>query len=603
MPIREMIFDPITRIEGHMAVHAIIDEDAKKVIDGHSYGTMFRGFEIILKGRDPPDSIFINQRVCGVCPVPHAYASALANDMALEATPPPLATALRDLTDSAELLYDHSIHLFQLAGPEYSEVIAKKFNPSWIDKAKNLNCEYGDIHGYSTIYDLMKALNPLSGELYLYTLKLERQARKLAALLGAKHPHVNTFVPGGVARAWGANETEKALSLVFALTGLSKLVVSVWEDLTKFLYDEIGYENVGQREANLISFGTIDDPEAYDAKYEDMSEWGEKRGYTPGVIHKGRLITTDLKKIHLGVRQYIKHSYYDEWETEVTEDPEGNPVAKEHPWNKETKPRPQPRDWNNRYSWGVAPRWFDKRNNESYVAEAGPIARIYASALAGKAYVESPWAEVKTGNGTVKISLPESRSELLKSTLFDAVEFEWKVPRLKLADGTPAVNTLERNRARAYCHAYYAVTAFKAMYNIISYLGKGQTEMWRPYNKQSDSLGVGLNEAARGALGHWMVVKDGKIHRYQIITPTAWNISPKDDNDRPGPVEEAIKGVPITEENEPNNWVGVDILRVVRSYDPCLACTVHVFKGKSLIKKVDVTSFSSFSNMSPTGIP
>jgi hydrogenase large subunit len=329
-----------------------------------------------------------------------------------------------------------------------------------------------------------------------------------------------------------------------------------------------------------------------------MNRWGEKRGYTPGIVYRGRLITTDLKEIHLGVRQYVKHSYYDEWEKEITEDPEGNPIAKEHPWNKETKPKPQPRDWNGRYSWGIAPRWFDRRNNESYVVEAGPIARMYASALAGKVHIESPWAEVKTGNGVVRISLPESRSELLKPSLFDAMEFEWKIPKITMVDGTPAVNALERNKARAYCHAYYAAAAFKAMHEIISYLGKGQTEMWRPHNKPSESLGVGLNEAGRGALGHWLVVRDGKIHRYQIITPTAWNISPKDDRDRPGPVEEAMKGVPITEENEPDDWVGVDILRVVRSYDPCLACTVHVFKGRSLIRKVEVTSLSSFPNIS-----
>ncbi len=578
----QIIIDPITRIEGHMALHVVMDAEKRKISDAHSYATMFRGFEIILEGRDPPDSIFINQRICGVCPVPHAYAAALANDMALNASPPPLATVIRDLTDEAEILYDHPIHLFQLAGPDYSQAVVSKFNSNWIDAAKDYTCEFKDVHGCATIAELMEALNPLSGRLYLYTLKMERHARKLASLLGAKHPHVNTFVPGGVSRTWNANEAEETLSMVFALAGFSKLVVTVWEDMCRFLYD-IGYEMVGARPANLLAYGTLDDPEVYDGKYENMTEFGNKRLFPPGVVDKGELITHDLTEIHLGVREFVDHSYYKMWSQEFTKDPIGNPLDAHHPWNKETIPNPVSRSWDGKYSWGMCIRWYD-RSGEKHVVEVGPLARIYVSALAGLTNFDSPYSAIKTGGGRVRISLPVTRSELLPSQLWDPMEFEWRVPSFSIG-GIAHVNTIERLRARAYNHAYYAACALLNALQMITYMGKGKTEVWTKFERPGFSMGVGLNEAARGALGHWIVVKNGRIHRYQVITPTAWNISPLDPDGEHGPVEQAEIDSPVTESNDPSNWVGVDAMRVVRSYDPCLACTVHMYSGGRLIKK------------------
>lgn len=584
----ELILDPITRIEGHMAIHVVIDSDRRLITDAHSYATMFRGFEIILKGRDPPDSIFINQRICGVCPVPHAYASALANDMALKACPPPLATVLRNLTDAAEILYDHPIHLFQLAGPEYSAAIVSKFNRNWWEAAKEFSCENRDIHGYSTMADLMAAMNPISGELYLYTLKLERHARKLASLLGAKHPHVNTFVPGGVARTWTANEATKALSMVMALAGFAKLVVSVWDDITNFLYS-VGYEWAGARPANMIAYGTIDDPEAYDATYENMTGWGDRRLFPPGIVVNGSLITHDLKRINLGVREFIEHSFYEDWTGEFDTDPEGNSLDSHHPWNKETKPAAQGRKWDGKYSWGTCPRWVDPVTGSKYVVEAGPISRIYVSALAGLTNFDAPYSAIHTGNGVVRISLPITRSELLPTPLWDEMEFVWGIPDLS-KDGVPYINTIERLKARAYNHAYYAAGALRDVLEMIHYIAEGKTEVWSKFERPEFSMGVGLNEAARGALGHWIVVKNGKIHRYQIITPTAWNISPIDPEGEHGPVEQSAIDTPVTEDQgDPSDWVGVDAMRVVRSYDPCLACTVHMFVGDRLLRKAPVT--------------
>jgi len=582
MSIREVYLDPITRIEGHLSIHVKMDVNAKKIIDAHSIATMFRGWEIILKRRDPPDAIFITQRICGVCPVPHGYASAIALDMALQVSPPPLAIVLRNLCYAAEILYDHPIQLFQLAGPDFSALEVEKFNPTFWNAAQTYSCEYRDVHGYATIADLIKAMNPLSGELYLFALKMERLGRKMASLIGAKHPHVNTFVPGGIARTWGIKEAEQLASMVITLTGFMKMVYAVWEDIIQFFYD-MGYENVGVRPANLIAFGSIEDPDKYNAKYEDITEWGRARLITPGVVLNGELITTDLKDIHLRVREFVEHSFYEEWEGEFSEDPEGNPLDPNHPWNKETRPKPVSTSFTGKYTWATTPRWA--YNGAYHVLGAGPIARMWTTAAAGLVNITDPFVEIRTGNGQITLELPETRSEDLPQSLWDATEIVWSVPDISV-NGTKVINTLERYRARAFCVAYYAATALHDLYLMIDLVNKGKVEVWHQFTRPALSFGVGLNEAARGALGHWVVVKNGRIHRYQVITPTNWNVSPRDPNGNPGPIEEALIDTPITEESDASNWVGIDAVRTVRSFDPCLACTVHMYMGRRLVKKV-----------------
>ena len=574
MSIREVYLDPITRIEGHLGVHVKIDVAARRVVDAHAMATMFRGFEIILKNRDPPDAVFITQRICGVCPVPHAYASAIALDMALRVSPPPLAIVLRNLTDAAEILYDHPIQLFQLAGPDFSALEMKKFNPTVYNDASSYICQYNHIHGYRTVKDIMDAMNPFTGELYLYTLKMERHARKMASLLGAKHPHVNTFIPGGISRTFGAKEAEQLASMVVSLVGFAKLVYAVWLDLIDFLRQE-GFENQGVRSTNLLAYGSIEDPEVYDGTYENMSEWGSKRLIRPGVIINGRLMEYDLKRIHLGVREFVKHSFYDEWgEAEFSKDPDGNALDANHPWNKMTKPKPEQTNFASKYTWATTPRWV--QNGNIYVVEVGPLARMWTTALQSFS-IEDPFTKIVSGGGTITVELPETRSELLPTSLWDPVEFSWTVPNVS--------NMLERYLARAFCEVYYAASALHDMYLMIDLLNRGKSEVWRKFEKPSLSFGVGLNEAGRGALGHWVVVKDGKIYRYQVITPTNWNVSPRDINENPGPVESALIDTPVTEEQSPDDWVGVDAVRVVRSFDPCLACTVHTYIGNRLVKK------------------
>jgi len=354
----------------------------------------------------------------------------------------------------------------------------------------------------------------------------------------------------------------------------SKEFVSVFDDLLNFVL-EMGYSDAGTRDVNLICYGCYEDPHAYNARYEDMSKepvaWAEKRKITPGVIINGKLLTTDLTEINVGVREFVTHSYYEGWERkEVDYDPAGNELALEHPWNKETKPSPGPiKAWDWKYSWGTAPRWHDwkkRLDGDTHVMEAGPIARMWVTSLARK-------LPESTGN-SLKFTLP--KATIAGFRVSDELEFEWKIPE--------KVNAVERIRARAYYHAYSAYVAYNFLLQALEMVKKGETEIWNPYKRPKEGMGVGLVEAMRGALGHWCVMKNGRIHRYQIITPTAWNESPRGPKNEPGPYEEAIIGTPITEVTLPE-LDGIDVVRVIRSFDPCLACTVHVHGGRGKVTR------------------
>jgi hydrogenase large subunit len=302
-----------------------------------------------------------------------------------------------------------------------------------------------------------------------------------------------------------------------------------------------------------------------------MSSWGEKRALNPGIIIDGKLITTDLVEINVGVNEFVAHSYYDETKrAEITSDPLGNKLSKDHPWNEETPPRPgKEKDWDNKYTWAKTPRWHDWKNKvdgETHVLEAGPISRMWVMAMA-------KMKDESTGN-SVKFTLPAGA--VAGYRVPQEVNMEWKIPA--------TVNALERVRARAYFHAISAYYAYKQFVQAVDLVNKGITDVWTKYQRPSNGIGVGMTEAMRGGVAHWVVMKNGKIRRYQIITPTAWNISPRDHLERPGPYEQAIIDSPITEQPSNGSIDGIDAVRTIRSFDPCLGCTVHVYRpdGKKL---------------------
>jgi len=345
-----------------------------------------------------------------------------------------------------------------------------------------------------------------------------------------------------------------------------KRMVPLHDDLFDFFLEALpGYERVGQRRVLLGCWGAFQDPDACDFRYQTMSQWGREMFVTPGIVMDGELITTDLVEINLGIRILLGSSFYDDWEgqeTFVRRDPLGNPIDQRHPWNQTTLPRPQKRDLQGRYTWVMSPRWLDRRSGAHLALDSGggPLARLWVTALAGK--VDFPGVKA-TGRG-VKIRLP--RTAQLAET-----ELEWKIPRWS--------NTLERDRARSYFQAYAAAAALHFIDRGRKLVHGGDTHTWSNFKVPKEAIGCGFHEAVRGLLSHHMVIRNGRIANYHPYPPTPWNASPRDSFGTPGPYEDAIQGRPLFEENGPESFKGIDIMRTVRSFDPCLPCGVHMMLG------------------------
>jgi hydrogenase large subunit len=558
----ELNIEPMTRIEGHMGVHAQADLDAKRYTEAHCYATMFRGLEDILKGREPADAIWLAQRSCGVCPTPHATASVMAVEMAYQAPPPPMGIALRNLAYMAEEAYDGALGCGILEGPDYSEAVCSKANPELAALADKTPAPHANVHGYTTMGDVLRAFNPVSGSFWLKCLGAAKNGLDIANMLCAKHPHQNNFVPGGIARTITVSDIEAVYILFAKEVAFAKELVPVMDDMINF-FASSDCCRVGDLPMDFLSWGMYDDPFSYDAKYANMSKWGEKRMVPPGIVLGGKLITSDLVEMQVGVQETVTHSYYEDTvKAEIPKDPLGNPLTKDHPWNESTKPAPGPeKNWSGKYTWAKTPRWLDWKNRvdgKTHVLTANPIARMYVAAISKK-------TPESTGS-SVKFTLPAGT--VAGYRVPGEVTVEWRLPKVN--------NSLERVRARAYFHAYSCYLAYKTLGVALDQLKKGNTKVWNEYKRPKDGVGVGMTEGMRGGVAHWVVMKNGKILRYQIITPTAWNVSPRDAEGRPGPYEAAIIGSAVTEpvHGELN---GIDVVRTIRSFDPCLGCTVQVF--------------------------
>jgi hydrogenase large subunit len=363
-----------------------------------------------------------------------------------------------------------------------------------------------------------------------------------------------------------------------------KRVVPMHNDLFDFFYEALpGYEEVGRRRADLVCWGSLNDPEFCDFRYENMTNWGRKMFVSPGVIRDGQLLTNDLVDINLGIRILLGSSYYEDWEDQemfVTRDPLGNPVDRRHPWNQHTIPRPAKRDFDDKYSWVMSPRWFDGTNYLAADTGGGPIARLWATAQGGLV----DFGYVKSTGNSVLINLPRTATK-------PEVTFEWKVPTDK--SGAPLSNAIERDRARTYFQAYSAACAVYFIEKALAEIRAGRTKTWEPFTVPDEANSCGFTEAVRGVLSHHMVIRGGKIANYHPYPPTPWNASVRDSYGTPGPYEDAVQNTPIFEENPPENFKGIDIMRAVRSFDPCLPCGVHMYLGGG--KVVDKVH-------SPTGI-
>jgi hydrogenase large subunit len=563
----EMNWDPITRIVGSLGIYTKIDFDRKKVAECQSTSSIFRGYSIFMKNKDPRDAHFITSRICGICGDNHATCSVYAQNMAYGVKTPTLGEWIVNLGEAAEYMFDHCIFQDNLVGVDYCEMMVKETNPGVWEKAQKTEAPHAKDHGFFTIANIMTALNPFEGEFYREALVMSRLTREMFCLMEGRHVHPSTLYPGGVGTVPSIQVFTDYLVRLTKYAEFMKKVIPLHDDLFDFFYEALpGYEQVGQRRILLGCWGSFRDPEVCDYRYETMEKWGRAMFVTPGVVVDGKLVTTSLVDINLGMRILLGSSFYDDWqesETFVTRDPLGNPIDKKHPWNQTTLPKPQKRDFSGKYTWVMSPRWLDKRTGDHLALDTGggPIARLWTTALAGLVdvgYVKAP------GDNTVRIRLPKTATK-------PEVEFVWRVPKWS--------NALERNRARSYFQAYAAAVGLYCCEQAIREVHAGRTQTFAPFKVPDEAIGCGFHEAVRGVLSHHLVIRGGKIANYHPYPPTPWNASPRDIYGTPGPYEDAVQNTPIFEENGPDKFKGIDIMRAVRSFDPCLPCGVHMYLG------------------------
>jgi hydrogenase large subunit len=566
--IVEVAWDPITRIVGSLGIYTKIDFGRRRVIECHSTSSIFRGYSIFMQGKDPRDAHFITSRICGICGDNHATCSVYTQNMAYGVVPPHLGEWIINLGEAAEFMFDHNIFQENLVGVDFCEKMVRETNPGVWEKAEKAEAPHAEAHGYRTIGAIMKSLNPFEGEFYREALQMSRMTREMFCLMEGRHVHPSTLYGGGVGTEPTIQVFTDYLTRLMKYVEFMKRVVPMHDDLFNFFYEAIpGYEEVGRRRTLLGCWGCFQNPEVRNLGYSNMSDWGRGMFVTPGVVVDGKLVTNDLVKINLGIRILLGSSYYEDWDDReifVTHDPAGNPVDKQHPWNQHTIPKPQKREFGGKYSWVMSPRWYDGKDYLPLETGGGPIARLWSTALSGLVDI----GYVKATGNSVLINLP-------KTALKDPVTFEWKIPQW--------TNTIERDRARTYFQAYAAACALHFVEKALAEVRAGRTKTWTPFTVPKEAISCGFTEAVRGVLSHHMVIRNGKIANYHPYPPTPWNASPRDYYGTPGPYEDAVQDQPIFEENGRDKFKGIDVMRTVRSFDPCLPCGVHMYLGNGKV--------------------
>ncbi len=646
MQKKEIVIEPLTRIEGHLGLRIIVDERTREVEDAWSVAAMFRGFECILRGRSPELAIYLTSRSCGVCGAAHSNASMLALDMALGAIPEPMGVVLRNLGYAmTDYMYDHATLLCNLEGVDYSQLFVEPYTPSVWKAARETPCEkYPNVHGFKTVADLLRAYNPIIGDpvtgvsMWRLNVYFQRFAKEAGSLIYGKYPHPATIIPGGISTDLTNAEhlLQEYIARLNMYTAWVKYVVSTWFDIAWFFEDVIGYVQGWTYDPPvLLSSGLFDDPEVYSSlphgKPEDIYLEVDKaylaRFHKPGIAIGRELKTTSFTDMQRNMIELTTTGFYLDWRDKppfTTVDPKGvklvdraaNPdaVLIYHEWNKWTIPNPSPTKYEGGpYSWGFEVR--EVIDNTMYPFEVGPIAKIWVQSL--HSYKSKPLGLIRSGGGRVEVTLPETRfyqlvgKVRLPPSVEDEVTFVWEIPKHGLS------TTIQRLLARAFSLAMACAAAWENVMMALDYLRAGKLKTSRPWTYPVRSLGVGWCEAPRGAVRHWIVVRDGRIANYQYHAPTTSQVSPRTKaeklaelglkapvnvrgawihNSVRSPYEASLIHTKVTEELPPDKWIGLDFVRTIRSFDPCLGCTVHVeLKGRlnKLIKRYISPSYHS----------
>jgi hydrogenase large subunit len=545
--------DPVTRIEGHLRLDVEVDGGA--VRDAWSSGTMWRGIETILQGRDPREAWVFTQRICGVCTTVHAIASIRAVENALGLEVPRNAQLIRNLMVVAHALHDHIVHFYHLSALDWVDVVsALQGDPAeaarvgqslsaWprnsVQEMQAVKTRLAGFVGQGQLgiftngywgHPAMKLpphVNLLATAHYLQALEVQRKALQIVALLGGKTPNVQNLAVGGVTNPINLDNA--------AALNMEKLqqIKELFQEVTDFV-QQVYFPDVcavGGMYPEWLGFG------AGVTNYLSVPDLpldgkGTQFGFPGGTIMGG-----DLATFHpiegfgdAYFRDGVAESSARAWYADA-----GSPL---HPWEGQTQPKFTGHDPNGRYSWSKAPRFQGKP------MQVGPLAQVLAG-LAARHEPTTRWA--------VK-----------------CLETAGAVANVKLE---PAVlhSTLGRHAARAIRCAVMSEQALAQWQALVDNIGKGDVAVFNPpVFPQGEVRGVGFHEAPRGTLSHWVVIRDGLIANYQCVVPSTWNMGPRDQDGLPGPLEAALKGNPVADTDKP-----LEALRTVHSFDPCLACAIH----------------------------
>jgi hydrogenase large subunit len=558
-----IVVDPITRIEGHLRIEAEVKDG--KIVDAYSSGTMVRGFEIILKGRDPRDAWAFTERACGVCTTVHALASVRAVEDALDIQVPPNAELVRNLMFCAQYMQDHVVHFYHLHALDWVDVVsALKADPkktsdlaqtisSWpksspkyfsdVQKRIAAFVNSGQLGIFANAYwghpafKLPSEANLLGVAHYLEALEWQKEIVKIHAIFGGKNPHPNYLVGGAPVSVnleeSNALNAERLAYVGTLLNEAQEFIEKVYlPDLLAVASFYKDWGSIGGGLPNYLAYGDLPVH-----GYRDVADFKFPRG---------AILNRDLGKVHEvdgknaeQVQEFIAHSWY-EYST-------GNDSGK-HPWDGETHlkytgPKPPYEHLNveEKYSWLKTPRW------KGNAMEVGPLARMLVAYASGRKEV------IEVVNATLKaLDVPVAA---LFSTL-----------------GRTAARGLETKLIAGWAQEFYG--------QLLANIKNGDSRMfasekWNPSTWPAEAKGVGLSEAPRGALAHWIVIKQGKIENYQLVVPSTWNASPRDPNGQRSAYEAALIGTPVHNPDQP-----LEILRTIHSFDPCIACAVHLYDEK-----------------------
>jgi len=555
-----LVVDPITRIEGHLRIEAVVENGT--ITDAYSSGTMVRGFEKILKGRDPRDAWAFTERACGVCTTVHALASVRTVEDSLKIAVPKNAELIRNLMFCTQYAQDHVVHFYHLhaldwvdvvsalkADPQKTSEIAVSISPwpksspkyfAGVRQRVKAFVESGQLgifaNGYwgNPSYKLPPEVNLLAVTHYLEALEWQREIVKIHTIFGGKNPHPNYLV-GGVPCSINPDEVNAInmdrLNYVGSL--INQAVAFVEQVYIPDLMAIAGFYKdwaaVGGGLKNYLAYGDL-----------------PTRGYGQPDYFKfarGAILDRNLNEVHPvnghnveEIKEYIAHSWY----SYGAGDSAGlHPFAGETEFNY-TGPMPPYEQLNveGKYSWLKTPRWND------HAMEVGPLARLLVSYAKGNTEVKDVVNEALG-----KLDVPVTA---LFSTL-----------------GRTAARGLETRLIVHWMKGFYDDLLAQIKVGELSTFNR---EKWEPSTWPATAEGVGLSEAPRGALAHWIKIKDGKIDNYQLVVPSTWNASPRDPKGQRSAYEEALIGTKLANVEQP-----LEILRTIHSFDPCIACAVHLY--------------------------